>query len=131
MRIGIFSITCHLSLGLQKKSLLREAKSFCQNSILELSHQRMIFPEGNTLILNELEQQECGGPLTVTECWESLESMQPNKSPGSDGLPAEVYKLFWKEIHPYLLNALNHAYRNGLLSVTQRRGLITLDSKKE
>ena len=34
-------------------------------------------------------------------------------------------KLFWKEIHHYLLNALNYAYRNGILSVTQRRGLIT------
>ena len=52
-------------------------------------------------------------------------NQQPNKSPGSDGLPAEFYKLFWKEIHHYLLNALNYAYRNGILSVTQRRGLIT------
>ena len=52
-------------------------------------------------------------------------NQQPNKSPGSDGLPAEFYKLFWKEIHHYLLNALNYAYRNSLLSVTQRRGLIT------
>ena len=77
-----------------------------------------------------MEQQECGGPLTETECWESLKSMQPNKIPGSDGLPAEFYKLFWKEIHAYLLNALNYAYRNGLLSVTQRRGLITLIPKK-
>ena len=56
--------------------------------------------------------------------------MQSSKSPGSDGLPAEFYKLFWKEIHPYLLNALKYAYRNGLQSVTQRRGLITLIPKK-
>ena len=57
-------------------------------------------------------------------------NQQPNKSPGSDGLPAEFYKLFWKEIHPYLLNALNYAYRNGILSVAQRRGLIILIPKK-
>jgi len=73
-----------------------------------------------------LEQQECGGPLKETEFWESLKLMQSNKRPGSDGLSAEFYKLFWKEIHPYLLNSLNYAYRNGLLSVTQRRGLIIL-----
>ena len=31
----------------------------------------LFFPDGsNTLILNVLEQQECGGPLTETECWE-------------------------------------------------------------
>ena len=27
-------------------------------------------PPLNTLILDVLEQQECGGPLTETECWE-------------------------------------------------------------
>ena len=116
--------------------ILREAKSFYQ--ILYTStvapkndlYDDLFFPEGNTLILNELEQQERGGPLTETECWGSLKSMQSNKIPGSDGLPAEFYKLFWKEIHPYLLNALNYAYRNGLLSVTQKRGLITLIPKK-
>ena len=86
--------------------------------------------EINTFTLNKLEQKECGGPLTETKCWESLKSMQLNKSPGSDGLPAEFYKLFWKEIQPYRLNALNYSYRNGLLSVTQRRGLITLIPKK-
>ena len=37
-------------------------------------HDDLFFPEDNTLILNELEQQECGGPLTETECWESLKS---------------------------------------------------------
>ena len=116
--------------------IVREAKSFYQKLYTSTVapkndlYDDLLFPEGNALILNELEQQECGRPLTETECWESLKSMQPNKSPGSDGLPAEIYKLFWKEIHPYLLNALNYAYRNGLLSVTKRRGLITLIPNK-
>ena len=90
----------------------------------------LFFQEENTLILSELEQKECREPLTETGCWESLKSMQSSKRPGSDGLPAEFFKLFWKEIHPYLLNALNYAYRNSLPSVTQRRGLITLIPKK-
>lgn len=92
----------------------------------------LFFQEENTLslILSELEQKECRGPLTETECWESLKSIHSNKRTGSDGLQAEFFKLFWKEIHHYLLNALNYAYRNGLLSVTQRRGLITLIPKK-
>ena len=116
--------------------ILREAKSFYQKLYTSTLapkndlYDNLFFPEGNTLILNELEQQKCGGPLTETECWESLKSMQSSKSPGSDGLPEEYYNLFWKEIHPYLLNALKYAYRNSLLSVTQRRGLITLIPKK-
>ena len=34
---------------------------------------------------------------------ESLKSMESNKSPGSDGLPAEFYKVFWNEINQHLL----------------------------
>ena len=90
----------------------------------------MFFPDGNILILNEQEQKYCEGLLTASECLESLKSMESNKSPGSDGLPAEFYKVFWNDINPYLLNALNSAYTKGLLSITQRRGLITLIPKK-
>ena len=56
--------------------------------------------------------------------------MENNKSPGSDGLPAEFYKLFWQDVNIYLVNALNAAYRKGVLSISQRRGLITLLPKK-
>ena len=90
----------------------------------------MFFPDGNILILNEQEQKHCEGLLTASECLESLKSMESNKSPGSDGLPAEFYKVFWNDINQYLLNALNCAYTKGLLSITQRRGLITLIPKK-
>ena len=56
--------------------------------------------------------------------------MASNKSPGTDGLPAEFYKVFWDYVKPFLLNALNCSYTNGHLSITQRRGLITLVPKK-
>ena len=44
--------------------------------------------------------------------------------------PAEFYKVFWDYVKPFLLNALNCSYTNGHLSITQRRGLITLVPKK-
>ena len=90
----------------------------------------MFFPDGNTPILDEQEQKHCKGLLTASECLESLKSMESNKSPGSDSLPAEFYKVFWNDINQYLLNALNCAYTKGLLSITERRGLITLIPKK-
>ena len=88
----------------------------------------MFFPDWNVLILNEQEQKHCEGLLTASECLESLKSMESNKSPGSDGLPAEFYKVFRNDINQYLLNVC--AYTKGLLSITQRRGLITLIPKK-
>ena len=56
--------------------------------------------------------------------------MASNKSPGTDGLPAEFYKVFWDYVKPFLLNILNCSYTNGHLSITQRRSLITLVPKK-
>ena len=57
--------------------------------------------------------------------------MASDKTPGTDGLPAEFYKLFWEDIEGYLLNALNGAYEKRCLSISQRRGLITLLPKKK
>ena len=57
--------------------------------------------------------------------------MSLNKTPGSDGLPVEFYKVFWSDISDVLLNALNYAYYKGQLSVKQKRGVIKLIPKKD
>ena len=57
--------------------------------------------------------------------------MGTEKTPGTDGLPGEFYKVFWKDISAILIRALNYAYETGQLSVTQRRGIIKLIPKKD
>ena len=57
--------------------------------------------------------------------------MECNKTPGSDGLPAEFYKVFWNDIAEFFLKSINQGYRTGQLSVTQRRGIIKLIPKKD
>jgi len=56
--------------------------------------------------------------LTIEESLEGLKTMAPNKSPGSDGLPAEFYKVFCEDIKELLLTALNFAHAKGCLSIT-------------
>ena len=77
------------------------------------------------------EQTACEGALTEKECLEALEDMGTEKTPGTDGLPAEFYKVFWNDISAILIRALNYAYETGQVSVTQRRGIITLIPKKD
>ena len=72
----------------------------------------------------------CDAILTEAECAEALKSMDSDKTPGTDGLPAEFYKLFWNDISTFLLSALNFGYESGCLSITQRRGIIKLIPKK-
>ena len=55
--------------------------------------------------------------------------MADSKTPGTDGLPPEFYKLFWSDIFDALISALT--YDTGKLPITQRRGLIKLIPKKE
>ena len=56
--------------------------------------------------------------------------MARGKSPGSDGLPMEFYVKFWPILGTDLVNVLNSCYLSGVMSLSQRRGLISLIFKK-
>ena len=89
------------------------------------------FFQVNTTSLTKDEQTVCEGLSTAKECVEALKGMHSDKTPGTDGLPAEFYKVFWKDISLFLISALNYAFESGNLSVTQRRGVIKLIPKKD
>ena len=57
--------------------------------------------------------------------------MGTGKTPGSDGLPVEFYKVFWKDISKPLIRVLNFSYDMGCLSIIQRRGIIKLIPKRD
>ena len=56
--------------------------------------------------------------------------MAKGKSPGSDGLSAEFYLAFWESLGQDLVESLNYAFECGELTISQRRGIITLIPKK-
>jgi len=47
---------------------------------------------------NQIDKEKCEGLLTEKECLEAVKLMELGKSPGKVGLPAEFYKVFWKDI---------------------------------
>ena len=80
-----------------------------------------------------LSQDQCNeieGVLTLDECWAALKSMGTGKSPGEDGFTVEFYRCFFDILGNDLLNSLNAAYENGEMSISQRRGVITLIPKE-
>ena len=80
--------------------------------------------------LNKQKQTSCEGLLTVEECREALYGMNTGKSPDVDGLTAEFYLAFWGVMGEDLVEVLNYGFQNGQLSVSQRRGLLSLIFKK-
>ena len=77
------------------------------------------------------EKEKSEGTLTKPECLESLKSMAPDKSPGTDGIPAEFYKVFWRDIADDLVDAIDYGFEKGQLSMSQRRGIIKLIPKRD
>ena len=92
----------------------------------DLFTRNVIFPK-----LPDEDREEIEGPLTLDECKHVLELFQENKSPGEDGFTVEFYKYFFDSVESYLLESLNAAYEVGKLSISQRRGVITLIPKVE
>ena len=66
----------------------------------------------------------------VEECHTALQGMATSKAPGSDGLPMEFYLKFWNVLGADLVAVLNSCFDYGSLSLSQRRGVISLSLKK-
>ena len=80
--------------------------------------------------LSPQEADLCEGSLSVDEALVALKGMAKRKTPGSDGFPMEFYVQFWDILGEDLVNVLNRAYSAGVLTTSQRRGLISLLFKK-
>ena len=81
--------------------------------------------------LSEIEKNQCEDVLTERELLKSIKAFKNGKTPGTDGLTAEFYKFFWLDIKGYLLASIIFALENGIMSMEQRRAIISLLPKKK
>jgi exonuclease III len=94
-------------------------------------HEQLFFPSESEVKLTENEKNTCEGKISNTECKNVIKTFQNGKSPGTDGLPAEFYKIFWNDIGNLVTNAFNHAYGQGEMTTSQKQSIITLLPKKD
>ena len=111
------------------KDIRKEMNSFYQDLFSEeevdLEAQDWLLDQLG-MSLDEQEQDSCEGLLTVEECRGALNGMNTWKSPDIDGLTAQFYLVFWAVLGKDLVEVLNYGFQNGQLSVSQRRGLLSL-----
>jgi len=88
------------------------------------------FETENITSLNEEEKLSCEGIVSEDECLRALKEFKNCKSPGTDGLSAQFYKFFWSEISTGIIGSFNYTFKMGMLSISQRRGIISLIPKK-
>jgi hypothetical protein len=64
--------------------------------------------------------------ISEEECVKAIKSMQNGKSPGTDDLPVEFYKIFWKNIKKLVMDSFSYSYENENMSISQKQSMITL-----
>jgi len=60
-----------------------------------------------------------------------IKTFKNGKSPGTDGLPIEFYKIFWNNIKDLILDSFSYSYENKNMTISQKQSIITLLSKKD
>lgn len=77
-------------------------------------------------ILSDDSRSLLDQPLTVEELEDALRLAPNEKAPGSDGLPAEFYKLHSDTLLPHLLSVFQEAIGTGSLPQSMREAIIVV-----
>ena len=79
----------------------------------------------------ENQAKLCEENLIDKNLYNSLKSMQSDKSPGKDGLTKECYGTFRTELTDILVDSVSEAKEEGILSTSQKQAIIKLIAKKD
>ena len=111
-----------------QSEILKSEKKYYENLYRkrDTNNSKYNFFNPNMKKLDENNSNTCDGILNEYECGLALKQMQNNKSPGSDGITIEFYKIFWNSIKTHLVNSLNFSFENQSLTELQKQSIITL-----
>lgn len=120
------------SISTERQKILKEQKRFYEELYKE--DPTVSFSLVNPNLNNCLDQNqsiETDAPLEMSELWYALKNLNDGKTPGTDGIPPEFYKIFWDELSVHLLHAFKYALEVKKLHSSARRGILNLIPKKD
>ena len=115
-----------------QNEILNEQKNYYENLYNEKKQndsEYNFYDENKITKLSENEKLLCEGIITEKECTDAIREMKNGKSPGSDGINVEFYKIFWNHIKKDVIESMNYSFENNVLSQLQAQSLITLIPK--
>lgn len=122
--------------GLGYKIVCKKFKFF-SNKKLEVEEKIKIaenlFPKDEKIVWTKKEMREDEIPLfTMEEVAEAIEKSKNKKTPGPDGISAEIVKLFFREKPDICLSMFNDALKQGTFPSVWKKGkLVLLDKGKK
>ena len=105
---------------------LYTASTSVENALFQSFIANLEIPKLEDSVSSELE-----GEITLRECKDILCTFSSGKSPGEDGFTWEFYNCFFDLLGQDLVDCFNASYRAGEMSLSQRRGVITLIPKED
>ena len=87
---------------------------------------RQFLNRDNINVIDETERDFFNIQISEGELLSTLKSTKNGSAPGLDGLPMEVYKIFWHDLKIPLLNCFHECFKNGTLTPSQSQGLLCL-----
>ena len=109
--------------------ILRKQKEFYEELYSE--DKDVTFTLENTSgikVPEEIKKQQTH-QITLEELGVALKTMQNNKTPGEDGIPAEFYKVFWTQLKDCFYEVVVECYQKEILVESARRGILNLIPK--
>lgn len=76
--------------------------------------------------VDAVDGQAMDRQIDIDECYDTVKQLSNGKSPRTDRLPIEFYKMFWTELKTYFILSLNEIYEKEEMSFEQRWGAMTL-----
>ena len=118
----------------EPRDILLEEKTFYENlySSNDISANEInnVLNDLNITPIDQDKATLCEGPISEKECYDAIMSMSCDKSPGTDGLPVNFYRIFWDDLKELVCNVFNTCFNDGKLCPSMKRGIITLLPKK-
>ena len=82
-------------------------------------------------VLSAENKELCDSEIFLDEMSNALNNLNNDSAPGSDGLPVSLYKVMWRQLKEPLFESIKASIAAGKLSVTQKRGVVTLFHKSD
>ena len=112
-----------------QNDILNEIKKYYQDFILYTTRGGETYSYLLRLKLRQLSQVDKEENISLSELGQALKDMKNAKSPGTDGLPCEFYKLFWPKIKEFYYQVILEVIEEDEFHLTARRGIISLLEK--
>lgn len=80
--------------------------------------------------LSPMDVEACEANISLDELKAALLAMEPNKSPGLDGLTAEFYKVFWRDFIDIFTRLIETSFHDNELCESMKISILTLIPKK-